>query len=395
MSTHVGIGFSNHFNPEEAFKEAAIAVKTRLNQPSADLVIVTATPEYADAAGLAALHRILKPTRLIGATTSGVIADERVEAKGVSILGVVSDEIFFKTVRTAPLNLAPMQENSFKLARDLMGDHQTAQRQGLVYFIDGIKKNNTPFLRGLQEGLGRIFPIIGGIVCENAELAPGKIFWDTELLTDVAATVLMSGQLTMAIGSAHGWRPLGKPRIITSASGNVIKMIDNKPAVSLYEDYFKDLIPKDLSAGLGNIGLLYPLGLSTDVARRYTIRNPVDILSDGSIVSQGEIREGARVHLMIGDKDACRRSTHEAATMIRDAMFGKTPKILLVLESLARRKILGRSAAQEIHLIKEIVGHTTQVFGLCTFGEIAPPGAIEHTKDTDVQNQSIVLMGIG
>ena len=103
---------------------------------------------------------------------------------------------------------------------------------------------------------------------------------------------------------------------------------------------------------------------------------------------------GSPVHLMITDKDACRQNIHDAAMDIRTQLFGKQPKLIIVFESLMRRKILGRSAAQGIHAIQEVLGHSVPVFGMYTAGEAAPLKT-SNTPGTQVLNGSVVLLAIG
>jgi hypothetical protein len=98
---------------------------------------------------------------------------------------------------------------------------------------------------------------------------------------------------------------------------------------------------------------------------------------------------------MISDKDSCRQSAHDAAIDVRDQLFGRAPKFLIILESLARRKLLGRSAAQELTIIKEILGLTVPIVGMYTYGEIAPMGSSKGTRASEIQNATIVIIAIG
>jgi hypothetical protein len=187
---------------------------------------------------------------------------------------------------------------------------------------------------------------------------------------------------------------LGKPRTIDDANGNIIRLIDGKPAVSFYEDYFKEILGPLGTNSLGQIGLLYPLGINTSPGTPYVLRHPVQILNDGSLVCQSEVPRGSNAHLMIGKKDALRQAVIDAASDIRDQLLNKPPKILLVFSSIARYKVLGRGVSQDLHLIKEILGLTTPVFGMYTYGEIAPLGALKNAEKVQLQNASITIAAI-
>jgi hypothetical protein len=98
---------------------------------------------------------------------------------------------------------------------------------------------------------------------------------------------------------------------------------------------------------------------------------------------------------MIGDKDLCHTIVHEAATEVREKLQGRTPKIVFIFQSIARRKLFGRAAAHEIDLIKEILGLTTNVFGMYTYGEIAPFNLGIGSTGANIHSSGIIIAAIG
>jgi len=100
------------------------------------------------------------------------------------------------------------------------------------------------------------------------------------------------------------------------------------------------------------------------------------------------------VHLMISNKDSCQNSAIEAAEMVKASLADKPAKLILIFESLARHKILGRSAFNEVQAIKNILGATTPIIGMCSYGEIGPFGTLNNIKNIYLQNESILIMAI-
>ena len=139
---------------------------------------------------------------------------------------------------------------------------------------------------------------------------------------------------------------------------------------------------------------MYPLGIYLEEDRQYLLRNIIDILEDGSIVCQGGVPQGAEVHLMISNKDSCHKSAVGAAEIVKTTLGGKQAKLILVFESLARHKILGRSVAGEIQAVREILGATTPIVGMCAYGEIAPFGSLNNIKNIYLHNESILIVAI-
>jgi hypothetical protein len=139
---------------------------------------------------------------------------------------------------------------------------------------------------------------------------------------------------------------------------------------------------------------MYPLGFYLEGPKQYLLRNIIDILDDGSIVCHEGIPLGAEVHLMISNKESCRNSAIEAAGMVKASLGDKQAKLIIIFESLARHKILGRSAFNEVQDIKNILGNTTPIIGMCSYGEIGPFGTLNNIKNIYLHNESILIIAI-
>ena len=200
--------------------------------------------------------------------------------------------------------------------------------------------------------------------------------------------------MQLGIGARHGWRPLGKPRIISEAQGNIIKSIDNKKASSLYEEYFGKESEILHATKLETMTILYPLGIYVEGSQEYLLKNAVDIRPDGSIVCQGDVEEGSEVHIMIGNKDSCKEAAKEAAEEAQKELGGRSPKLIIVIESMARLKLLGRSAIDEVKRIKGVFGPDIPIIGMYSYGQICPFQSIEQFKRPHIQNESIVVLAI-
>ncbi len=187
---------------------------------------------------------------------------------------------------------------------------------------------------------------------------------------------------------------MGKPRIIDKAEGNVIKIISGKKASSLYEEYFGDEV-KDLHSNqFDQMSILYPLGIFVEGSNEYLLRNAVDIKPDGSIVCQGDVPEGAEVHIMIGNKESCKQAAMDAAEDAKKGLLGKKPKLIIIFESMARLKLLGRMAFEEIENIRHVFGASVPIIGMYANGEISPFQTVEKFKKPYLLNESIVVLAI-
>lgn len=338
---------------------------------------------------------VLRNPRMIGCSTAGIILSNSIETRGVAVLAIASDEIEFGGGCVEHIDTMTPQDTGMELAqrcRDDLGEHG---RQIFVFFVDSRLKNVSPLLKSIQGALGNIFPVIGAGSCTNPQFNDTFQIYRNRVLTNAVSGVIMGGHMSVGVGSQHGWRPLGKPRTISGAAGNVIQSIDGKPAYNIYEEYFAEEAGQLRAQHSGQMAILYPLGIFIEESRNYLLRNAVDILSDGSIVCQGDIPQGARIHIMIGNKDSCKEAARMAAEEARQNLLGKDPKLIIVLESMSRLKLLGRMAFQEIVKIKEAFGSRVPIIGMYANGEVSPLQSTERFKRPHLQNGSITVLAIG
>ena len=394
MATHIGIGFSSLPDPAQAAKEASAQAKNQLNVTSAHFILLFTSIHYAVPEVLATVTRILQPQRIVGSSTAGIILSDTILTHGVGLLAIHSTDLHFGHVALTDLEGKDMRTTGFQLARDLLANHKHPNRQLLITLADRALTDGSAFAHGAQEVLGNSLPVVGAISSDDFNFKKTFQYSDQQILSNAAVGILMGGQISVAIGSKHGWKPLGKPRIIDKVEGHIIKTIDGKPAAHIYESYFAEEAKNLRGTHLGAMAILYPMGVYLEEKGYYLLRNAIDILEDGSIVCQGEGPQGADVHLMIGSKDACKQAALEAAHEVRDGLFGRQAKLILIFESMTRYKLLSRSAIQEIQVIKDVLGHTTPLIGMYSAGEMAPFQTPNNQRNTHLQNESIVIVAL-
>lgn len=394
MATHIGIGFSALADPALAAKEAAAQAKNQLNVSTTQLVIVFTSITHAVPEVIETVTRILQPNKILGSSTAGIILSDKVSSRGVGVLAINSEEAHFSTNMIPEIAGKDMRMAGFQMARDLSVENKNPGRQMLLLFSDNGLMNGALFCKGAKEVLGSASPVVGAISSDNFHFKKSAQFYQNQILSNAAVGLLIGGGVSFAIGSRHGWKPLGKPRTIDKAEGHIIKTIDGKPAAQLYETYFGDQIQKLKESHTGSMAILYPMGIYLEEERTYLLRNAIDICDDGSIVCQGDVPEGAQMHLMIGSKDSCKQAALEAALEVREGLSGRQAKLIMIIESMTRFKLLGRSASQEIQMVKDILGYTTPMIGMYSAGEIAPLHSSAQEKITHLQNESIIIIAV-
>ncbi|MCA9393466.1 MAG: FIST C-terminal domain-containing protein [Candidatus Omnitrophica bacterium] len=394
MSTHIGIGFSQNIDMHSAARDAAFEAKTNLRQDHIDLAIVFSSIHYDPHEILPVVRQVLNSQRLIGSSTAGIIRDTSVAVRGIGVLTISSTDIQFGIASTQDRQTNNPVELGAELANDVIKDHGQSARQAFLFFMDDKLRWTSELLRGLQGIFGNIFPIVGAGSSDDFHFGNTYQFYQDEIFYQSVTGVLMGGQMSVGVAGRHGWRPLGKPRIIDEAEYNVIKTIDGQKASSLYDEYFGEYAQDLRSDKLGRMAILYPLGVYVEGSNEYLLRNTVDILSDGSIVCQGDVPVGSEVHIMIGNKDSCQTAAHEAAMEAQKNLLGKPARLVIVIECLSRLKLLGRGAYRELQQVREVFGENVPMFGMYSNGEVCPFQTTERFKKPHHQNESIVILAI-
>jgi len=392
MSVNVGIGFSRNLKKEQAAREAAVRAIEVVGRDKIDLAVVISTIDYSPENTVPVIKDVLSPERLLGCSTAGIILSNSVETQGIAVLVVVSDSIKIGIGNVDGINETNVYDGGITLARRCLTDFGKYSRKAIVLFADGSLKNNTPLITGIQDIFGNVFPIVGGASSDTFRFSSTFQIFQDRVYNHSALGLLLGGAVDIGIGTGHGWRPLGKPRIINEAEGNIIKKIDGQIAANLYKQYLGDEFSSLHSNKLSQMAILYPLGILVGEKNEYLLRNAVDILADGSIVCQGDVPEGAEVHIMIGNKESCKNASLEAAEQARQALGGKEPVLIIVFESIARLKLLGRAAYQEIELVKRVFGYDVPIIGMYSNGEFCPFESVGEFKRSSFQNESIVVV---
>ena len=95
-----------------------------------------------------------------------------------------------------------------------------------------------------------------------------------------------------------------------------------------------------------------------------------------------------------GKRGALSPAATQAAQEVHQSLLGKKAKLIIIIESLARLKLLGRMTYQEIAEIKKILGPDVPLVGMYSHGEFCPVQSKNQFKKTYYQNGSIEILAI-
>lgn len=393
-----GVGISSEKNPYQAGYEAGTEALRNGSLESANIVIMFSSVALDQAQCLSGVRDACKGAPIVGCSDAGEITGDGPAQKSVAVMAIASDTVAFTTGVGEEVR-AGAREAGRKLASDVRSKAPSALR-ALIMFPDVLTGNGADIVRGAQDVLGEHFPIVGGAAGDDFLFEKTYEYLDDKVLTSAVTGVGLSGDFTMGVGVRHGWIPIGPPMKVTKSEGAVVHELNGRPAISIYEDYFAEKSGDLRKEPLARMAITYPLGLKLPDLDEYLIRDPITVDEKGSITCAAEIPEGSEVRLMIGSKEKAIEAAREAAQkLMRDfERAGAAPKLLLIFNCIAREKLYGDRAKEEIAAIQDVVGKEVPLLGFYTYGEQAPLGGeIEDAAKITSRfyNETIVMFAIG
>jgi hypothetical protein len=395
MSINVGVGLSTAKDPIHAAQEALQRARTRFLREKIDLVFVFSTINLSTLVILETIQTFIPEVPIIGCSGAAIIHDKNSYNNGLIIMLLgFSKEVYFNTACVSNIkNKTPIHAGE-ELGEKLLYGFKDIRRDLGLIFCDGLIDNTQDLVNGMQERLGKSFPLVGACASDNLKYIRTNIFHNAETLSDSACAMLWGGKINFGLGIKHGWKPLGKQHLVTKSRGNIIYEIDSRPATYLYEEYLGCDVKK-LQNELRFISVLYPIGIYVPGEEEYLLRNIHSIENDGTLILQGSIPENSQVRLMIGTKESCLQATDQAIDAVNKELAGKSANFILVFNSISRHILLRRDAEKELEIIKKQFGDEIPVVGLYTYGELAPLTAIGYHGKAYLHNQTVTLLAIG
>jgi len=396
----IGIGLSLEENSFFAAEEAIKLAKADLNNSEKiDLCLVFTSCDFSAAGVIKGFSASLRDVPIIGASGPAIISDKRIFKHGITVMLLGFPNGAYCRVDAArdinekkPFNCG--KELAEKL---LLGFKNIPRNLGLLFFDQQIE-DGTNFISGFQENLGKGLPCIGASLSNQHDHSHSCLYLNGEALNNSCAGILWGGRTSFGVGIKHGWKPLGKPHTVSSAVGNIINAIDNKPAIEIYENYLGFDAAK-LSRDLKKLSISYPIGVFIPGEKEYLLRNVVSIDPRGALVCQGSIPEGSTIRLMISTPETCLDATtqaiKEAQENLARSRLGqsniKNSRFAIVFSSISRYNLLKRNFKKELNLIKNGFGEIP-FLGIYTSSELAPLTTSSYHGQIYFHNQDFSVL---
>ena len=393
MSIKAGTGTSKNSDATEAGREAVdLAIKQIGGKP--DLIIIYSSVVYDQEKMLAGANAAAGGAMIVGCSDAGEITEHGVTSNQVAAMAFSSDQMKFVTGLGQGIK-GNEHKAGMAAALDVKNKAPEAPKM-FIMLSDGLSGNGTSIIRGIQEVLGEHLPIMGGSAGDDFKAQKTYQYYGDKVLNDAVVGIGLCGKFTYAVGVEHGWEPIGLPMKVTKSENNIIKEIDGRPALKIYEEALGKT-KEELMKTLVTIAMYYPLGMSVPGSDDVLIRYISATNDQEELIAAAEVPEGSEVRLMLCGAEKALWSSKKAAENALAQLKGSTPKAILIFSCIARLLLLGSRVNEEITPIQEVLGKDVPLLGFYTYGEQAPfKGDINPSVcHTVFHNETMTLMVIG
>lgn len=367
----VGVGIGTGDDAYKAGLEACGEALERLVPASHRALIVFSSVALDQDKLMNAVAKSASGATIIGCSTAGEMSSDGLSTEhSVVVMGIASDSVEFLSAIGHHVLWNPRGAGA-----EAAGDIQYRSRgyaKAALLFFDVITGKGEDILRGAIERCGEHFPIFGAAAGDDLLFFETYQYEDGRAYTGSVAALAFVGELSIGYGRAHGFLPIGTGRRVTRAEGSTLYEIDHMPAIEIYREYFgEEYLPQLREGLLSGVAVTYPLGVSVEnETYGYVLRNPVFIDARGAMTFTANIPVGAEVRIMLSGKEEVLASAEQAAKEALVALGGKIPKGAIVFNSIARKKLLGSAADEEIRVIQRVIGRDVPIAGFYGYAEV-------------------------
>ena len=379
-----GHGHSVAADAREAGREAVHAALGGRTPAPGDLVVIFPSVSY----DLEALHagamEAAGPAPVVGCTTVGAFTNQSQVPAGVVATHLAGGELSFGVchVDCDAENIAGVTGRAAERARERAGEE--GYDSALMLLCDALTPDQRELARGAYEVTSAVVPMVGGVAGDDLRFEATMTFGEGRMSSSGIVCVWINSDRAIGVGVGHGWRPIGRPMLVTRSDGPVIHELDGLPALDAY--LAQRGAPLLDGPNFSARAMDRPLGLP-NAHGGYDLRHIHNHTPDGGLVMTTGVSEQSVVQVMRGDGDSLLGGAREAAEAAMADLDGP-PRLALVFSCCTRVPLLGARVGEEVEQISAAMGGAP-AGGFYTLGEFA-----RVSGSTGIHNSSVAILAL-
>lgn len=341
------------------------------------LVLVFGTGSYFFENSYNDLRERFPKSEIIGCSTAGTIAGQRVDDMTVATLIYLEKG----SVKIASKDFESAKQ-SISIGEELANELNQKDLQHIFVLSEGLNINGSCLANGFNNILPEHILVTGGLAGDGVDFLKTYVIANDQAKSNrVTAVGFYGDTIKVDTGCFAGWDDFGAERLITKAEGNILYEMDGKPALELYKSYLADQ-----AANLPASGLKFPISIRENKSDKPLIRTLLAIDEEAqSLTFAGNVTEGYHCRLMKSNID---KLIDNAGLAAESAKLDNSNSICLAVSCVGRRIVLSQLTEEEIEVIEEVLGTNCTLSGFYSYGELAP---LEDSTRCELHNQTMTL----
>jgi hypothetical protein len=381
-----GVGVSVARDGAAAAREAVTAALAGHRPAAGDLVLLFASADYPAPALHDAAVAAAAPAQVVGCTSTGGFTCTHEVPRGCVAALIPARERSFGIchVHRDEADLAGSAQRAVETARERAGARHA--NSVLLLLTDGLTPDQREIARGAYQVTGARVPFVGGAAADDLRWRRTYTLGEGRTLTDGILAVWINSAQPVAVSVGHGWRPRGRPMLVTRAAGTVVRELDGIPALSAYlgqldrevdptgPDFFHEVLSSPV--GLPNARGQY------DVRQLHAYLPPGGGLNFNTAISEHTV-----LQVMTADQESLLDGARAAARQALEQLPA-APSLALVFSCGSRLPLLRERMPEEATAISSALGGAP-LCGFFTYGEFA-----RVNGSSGVHNSSVAILAL-
>lgn len=301
----------------------------------------------------------------VGCSTSGEIQGSELHDNSLTLTAISFDSSYVK-VNSGNIKA---HADSYQFGTKLAAELEQVQLKLVLVFSDGQLINGSELIDGISSSLSPSVLVTGGLAGDQDRFSETTVWHNEKVESGLVVLVAFYGErLRMGHGHMGGWKSFGPIREITQSDKNVLKKIDNKPALDLYKTMLGDY-----AAELPSSALLFPLSIQLPGQEQTVVRTILNINEDDkSMVFAGNVPMGAKCQLMRANYEDLVDGAEQASENAMQMLGTQKPSLALLISCVGRRLVLNQRVEEELEIVADILPKDCARTGFYSYGELSP-----------------------
>lgn len=352
------------------------------------LAFVFASPAFDIRPVLQQIEAQHPAAKVVFSTTAGEFTEARDTKGGASVALIAGDMVVEQTVqRGLSGDLYDVVERT---GTALDNHHPSHPHRTCVVLLDPLPGTGEELVLSLAARFGPEVRLVGGAAGDDLAMASTQVGDGPRIVDDALVATMIHTRTPLAVGVAHGHRPLSTPLNVTRAEDNIVYEIDGRPAFDVWAENTQEhsgVDPRTLDvSGRAAYLLRYEAGLQLG-PDTYKIRAPLDATAEGGLSFATGIPEGATLRITESDPESQRAAAKTAAEDAMQKLGAARAAGAVVFDCICRNLILQDRFQDAVRDVSHALGDAP-LAGFETYGEIA----LDHGDMSGFHNTTTVIL---